>query len=47
MADNPASLRLRTALLVQLVGAILVFGLGNGTIMDRSIAVKVAAPLAP
>lgn len=32
---------------VQLVGTILVFGLVNATIMDRSIAVKVAAPLAP
>ena len=32
---------------VQLVGTVLVFGLVNGTIMNRSIAVKVAAPLAP
>jgi hypothetical protein len=32
---------------VQLVGTILVFGLVNATIMDRSFAVKAAAPLAP
>lgn len=32
---------------VQLVGTIIVFGLVNGTIADRSISVRVAAPLAP
>jgi hypothetical protein len=32
---------------VQLVGVIAVFALVNGTIADRSIAVKPVAPLAP
>jgi len=36
-----------TNMRVQLIGTIVVFALVNATIIDRSIAVKVAAPLAP